>query len=521
MPRSASSRAAYHGALLLAGHLPDLVRDAALEQLVEVVGVQVVRVDAEEEAVEDRVQRLVPGHLVRGGEDADERALDHLAPARELALVEQREQRIQDGAVRLEHLVEKDDLRLRQHARRVALVRAVAERGDVDRAEDLVGLREAREQVLEVAGLHQLGQGADERALGRARGPEQDAVLAGDDGDHQEADDLVLAEELVLERARQRAETIAELIARRSSEARRGGGGDRHASPACVAQARPGRRSLGAGGKFSLLLALGCTNLAPLARPTAMDASFETAGIGVNGRQIAMLVGALGAGFVCVYFVRAEKHPKPAARHAEHPAVTAVRPRPIPEAPRAPGATTASVTAKRPEAAPASAEMIPTREEWAEMAKTGATRFCLPVATNWSKLDDIPSAAAHAEELDAAYARSRQRLHDAFAPVCPEIASGGVPNGVASLTKCGVAVMRKSGRDGAKAARTEVDEYRGGLRPMPGANDPLKPEARVIMALTGEGQALVEDLSKTLGHDEAEKIVFREHGCAWQNGYEM
>jgi len=155
------------------------------------------------------------------------------------------------------------------------------------------------------------------------------------------------------------------------------------------------------------------------------------------------------------------------------------------------------------------------------MAKTGATRFCLPVATNWSKLDDIPSAADHAEELDAAYARSRERLQKAFAPVCPELASGGVPKGVAPLRKCGIAVMRKSGGDGARAARTEVDEYRAGINPMPSANDRLKPESRVILALTGEAAALVDDLSKTLGREEAMKIVFRSKGCVWQNGYDM
>jgi hypothetical protein len=55
-------------------HLPDLVLDAALEQLVEVVRVEVVRVHAEQEAVEDRVERLVAGDLVRGREHADQRA---------------------------------------------------------------------------------------------------------------------------------------------------------------------------------------------------------------------------------------------------------------------------------------------------------------------------------------------------------------------------------------------------------------------------------------------------------------
>src|SRR5262245_17068071 len=83
----------------------------------------------------------------------------------------------------------------------MAAVDALAEGGDVDRAEDLVGLGEAREQVLEVLGLHQLGEGADERALGSAGRAQEHAVLASDDGDEQQADDLVLAQELPLERA--------------------------------------------------------------------------------------------------------------------------------------------------------------------------------------------------------------------------------------------------------------------------------------------------------------------------------
>jgi hypothetical protein len=55
-------------------HLPDLELDAALQQLVEVVRVEVVRVHAQQEAVEDRGERLVGGDLVRGREHAAQRA---------------------------------------------------------------------------------------------------------------------------------------------------------------------------------------------------------------------------------------------------------------------------------------------------------------------------------------------------------------------------------------------------------------------------------------------------------------
>jgi hypothetical protein len=232
-----------------------------------------------------------------------------------------------------------------------------------------------------------------------------------------------------------------------------------------------------------------------------------------------MVVGALilgGAGGLLVQ--RQRDKPRTAAAPKTAHTIAAVRRAPAPVTPHA------SAPSVPVEASTATAEqpppLIPTKEDWAEMAKTGGTRFCMPVAANWRVLD-MPSAAAHADELDAAYTRSRRRLQEAFAPMCPEVAGGDVPKGVALLMRCGVGVMRASGADGAKAARTEIDELRAGMRPMPAASDGLKPEARVILALTGEAPALIDDLSKFMTRDEAEKIVFRPNGCAWQNGYEM
>jgi hypothetical protein len=163
----------------------DLELDAALDELVEVVGVEVLAPHAQEEAVEDRLEALVGGHLVRRAEHAQERHVDHGAAVVELPLVEEREQRVEDGAVRLEDLVEEDDLGLGHHALGAAAVGALAEGGDVDRPEELVGLGEAREQVLEVVAVDVAREGADEGALrGAGRADERD-VLARDDGDEE------------------------------------------------------------------------------------------------------------------------------------------------------------------------------------------------------------------------------------------------------------------------------------------------------------------------------------------------
>ena len=138
-----------------------------------------------------------------------------LPAARVAPLVQEREERVQDGRVALEDLVEEDDLRVRQHPLDAPLVAPLAERGDVDRAEDLVRLGEAREEVLEVAGVDQPRERADERALRRPGGPDEDGVLAGDDRDEEEADDLVLAEEPLGQGVRDLRQAGREGLARR------------------------------------------------------------------------------------------------------------------------------------------------------------------------------------------------------------------------------------------------------------------------------------------------------------------
>jgi len=252
-----------------------------------------------------------------------------------------------------------------------------------------------------------------------------------------------------------------------------------------------------------------------------LHAGSETAGIGVTSRKIAMFAGVLIVGGAALFFVRNEKRlNKPsthAAPHTEHTAAAA-RHAPTPATPHG-SAPSVPVKVSTATAAADQPPTLPTKEDWAEMAKTGETRFCLPVETNWAHLDDIPTAAAHADELAEAYARSRQRLKDALSPMCPDLAGGDALTTVSPLMKCGKEVLHNSGPANAKAARTETDELRAGLKPMPTETAQMKPEARVMLALTGEAQALVDDLSQKLGREEAEKIVFRQHGCAWQHGY--
>ena len=191
----------------LARHAPvsarrlDLAAQAALDEAVEVEAVQVVRQGAHQEAIEDRAQRVVVRDLVGGAVQRRQRHLDAGAAGEEPALVQDAEQRVQDGGVGLEDLVEEHDVGVGQHRLDPADVGALAEGLDVDRAEDLVRLGEPRQQVLEVARVDQAGEVPHQRRLRGPGGTHDQHVLAGDQRHQQHADQLALVEVPLVERA--------------------------------------------------------------------------------------------------------------------------------------------------------------------------------------------------------------------------------------------------------------------------------------------------------------------------------
>ena len=118
-----------------------------------------------------------------------------LRPAAIDALVEHRQQVVQDRTVGVEQFVEKGELGLGQHVGRDRGDHALAEFRQIDRAENFVGLGEAREQVFEVAAADGGGELADDQRFRRPRRPIQEQVFAGHDGQGDQIDDLVASDE--------------------------------------------------------------------------------------------------------------------------------------------------------------------------------------------------------------------------------------------------------------------------------------------------------------------------------------
>ena len=155
----------------------------------------VVAMHAEQEAIEQGPQGVVLRQAVAGADDHQQRQRAGFAAAAEDALVEHHQEAVEDRAVGVEQLVEEDQRGLRQHAFGVGHQVAFAEFADIERPEQLVGLGEAGQQVIEHAALDPPGQVLDQGALGRARRPQQEEVLAGHQGDAQQIDDFILADE--------------------------------------------------------------------------------------------------------------------------------------------------------------------------------------------------------------------------------------------------------------------------------------------------------------------------------------
>ena len=156
---------------------------------------------ADDEAIVERLELGLLGHLVTGADDAAEGHLDALVTRVELTLVQDREHRVEDGTVGLERLVDEGHT----GSRHVAVVDAaediLLQALEGNRAEDLLRHAELRQQALEVADLvgEAVLQPAGEEALGRSGRAEEERVLAGDSGEQEHAGVIATTDEAALE----------------------------------------------------------------------------------------------------------------------------------------------------------------------------------------------------------------------------------------------------------------------------------------------------------------------------------
>ncbi len=165
---------------------------------------------AHQEAVEEGVGHFVFRHLVGGTDGADQGAVLASGAVVEFALVEQRQQGIEYGAVGLEHLVDESNRGVRQESVGVPLIAILFQRFDRQRTEQLLGHREAGQQALEVAAVakHRV-QAPRQLALRRAGGADQQRVLARQSAQQTQPDALAAFHQAAFQRVDDRLQTDA------------------------------------------------------------------------------------------------------------------------------------------------------------------------------------------------------------------------------------------------------------------------------------------------------------------------
>jgi hypothetical protein len=162
-----------------------------------------------------------------------------------------------------------------------------------------------------------------------------------------------------------------------------------------------------------------------------------------------------------------------------------------------------------------------TPEDWKVLAVQGTVKFRVPCSTpDWriepEKLDALGLAPDDAGPLEAAYARSRERLWAVLRPLCAEtLGSEKVPEllGRSACISGILAASRQSDLAAANEAMRQVAEIRAGLRAAPDPTLAEHPVLRSLLALTGEPARFEAELAEAFGPEEAKRLAFSEELC--------
>jgi hypothetical protein len=162
------------------------------------------------------------------------------------------------------------------------------------------------------------------------------------------------------------------------------------------------------------------------------------------------------------------------------------------------------------------------------LAEEGEVRMRVPCAgprndfsVGASTLDALGLTPQDGPIVQAALQRSNARSWGVVGPLCSQ-ALGDAKVERLGLQAC-MAILQELAEQQNNAAYSEsvrqVAEIEAGMRPMPGPNDTVPPIERAYLALANESQALLGDLTQTLGPDDAQRFVYGDKGCWWDTGH--
>jgi hypothetical protein len=162
--------------------------------------------------------------------------------------------------------------------------------------------------------------------------------------------------------------------------------------------------------------------------------------------------------------------------------------------------------------APPKSEWDLSEGDWKELEKQGTVKARYPCDDadphlSTRTLDELGLSPSDAPTVEAALARSDQRLRDVVIPLCAQIVgSAELANRLGEST-C-IAVVRDSARGEHSADAIHlVAAIRAGDAPVPGPNDKTDARTKLLLAETGALTAFEGDLAQAFGPEEAHRIA--------------
>jgi hypothetical protein len=161
-------------------------------------------------------------------------------------------------------------------------------------------------------------------------------------------------------------------------------------------------------------------------------------------------------------------------------------------------------------------------QDWKDLAKEGELRTRVPCggpngdfslsAGSLNKLGLAPQDGALVQQ---AYQASNTRTWGVIQPLCSQ-ALGGVDVSKIGQSACLSILQDLTQATGPRAYDAdlrEVTEIMAGMRPAPAPGAQVDPLVAAELAMASESQNIVSDLAKSLGPDEAKRVVFADQGC--------
>jgi hypothetical protein len=167
-------------------------------------------------------------------------------------------------------------------------------------------------------------------------------------------------------------------------------------------------------------------------------------------------------------------------------------------------------------------------QDWKELAKEGEMRARLPCANKEGQygyspkeLNKLGLAPQDGPIIQQAFQTSHQRSWGVIQPLCSQALGGADVSKIGQTACVSILMQQAADQNGAQEEEDirQVAEIMAGTRPPPASGSQPDPLLVALLALAHETQNMQNDLTQSLGPDDARRAVFTEMGCWWNTSH--